>query len=156
MLSGHVNAKYEKPQNQDRIYLPYRSAWQMRRASGYVANIRFENSGENVARPASVSIVLKLMWQDSDSGRSKYVFARTTAYASNFAPRLIAPRSFAHISLGDIVSGVLETPFSDQCSTNLISWDAPEAALLLRTHGTQLPERRDIILEPGVVGVSPN
>ena len=127
----------------------------MKRASGYVANIRYEKSGQNVSKPASSAIVLKVMWVDKKSGIPKFVFARTTAHASNFAPRLIAPCSFAHISLGDIASGVLGTPFSDQCSTNLISWDVPEAALLLRIHGAQLPDCKDIVLEPGVVGDLP-
>ena len=154
MLAGHTNNRFPKSQNQDRIYLTYRMAWQLRRSTGYVANIRFETTGMNATKPASAQIALKLPWEDA-AGRPCYVFARTTAYASAFSPRLISPCSFAHIALGDIVSGVLELPHSDQCSTNMVCWDCPDVTTLLRIHGRQVPEARDIILEPGVVGDLP-
>ena len=154
MLSGHTNNRFTEPQNQDRIYLTYRSAWQHRRSTGYVANIRFESSGLNAAKPASAQIVLKLMWEDS-AGETRFVYARTTAYASAYSPRLISPCSFAHIALGDIISGVLELPHSKQCSTNMVCWDCPDVATLLRIHGRQVPEACDIILEPGIVGDIP-
>ena len=98
------------------------------------------NSGKNAAQSESAQIGHKLMWKDSNSGRPMFVFARTTARASAFAHRLIAPCSFAHISLGDIVSGVIDTPRSEQCATCLLSWGVPDAAFLLRIHGSHLPE----------------
>ena len=89
MLSRHTNNRFRKPQNQDRIYSTYRSAWQHRRSAGYIANIRFESSGLDATKPASAQIALKLMWEDSDGG-TRYFFARTTAYASAY-PSLNSP-----------------------------------------------------------------
>lgn len=155
MLAGHFNDRYPDPQGQDRIYTPYREAWQMRRSAGYIANIRYGETGLNIARPASCQVVIKLMWYDYSAGRNRHVFDRTTAHASAFAPRLISPCSFPHIALGDIVSGVLEAPRSKQCSTNLISWSCPELAMLVQIHGPQVPGCSDIVLEPGVVADLP-
>ena len=79
MLSGHVNVKYNKPQNQDRIYLPYRTAWRMRRAAGYVANIRYESSGKNASRQASAQVVIKFM--ALLAARSSYLLVRPLSQA---------------------------------------------------------------------------
>ena len=155
MLSGHFNDRYPDPQHQDRIYLPYRLAWQLRRSTGYIANIRFETSGMNAHKPASAQVVVKVIWHDESSGTIRHVLARTTANASSFAPRMISPCSFAHFALGDIVSGVLETPSSKQCSTCLLSWDLPEMASLSRIHGPQVPNWFDIVLEPKIVADLP-
>ena len=134
------NVKYPNAQSQDRIYLPYRMEWEMLRTSGYVANIRYGSTCMDAPRPASSQAVIKLMWPDSTSGRPAHVFARTTAYSSAFAHRLISPCRCAHIALGDIVDGVLEIPSSEQCSANLLSWDIPELAMLVRNHGPLAPE----------------
>ena len=150
MLAGRYNDNYPKPQHQDIIYIGYSTAWRMRRAAGYIANIRYETSGKNVNRPASAQAVIKLHWKDEHTGEMAHVFARTTAYASSYGHRLISPCSFGHIALGDIISGVIETPKSDQCSTNMISWGVPEMAMLLRAHGPMVPEWHGIFPEPKI------
>ena len=154
-LSGHYNNSYQEAQHQDRLYLPYRLAWELKRCSGYIANIRYENSGLNAVKPASAQVVVKVVWHDSSEGCVRHVFARTTAHVSSYAPRMISPCSFAHFALGDIVSGVLETPSSKQCSTCLLSWDLPEMDFLTRIHGPQLPNWFDVVLEPKVVADLP-
>ena len=155
MLSGHTNDKFPKPQNQDRLYLPYRMAWRHRRSVGYVANIRFETQGTNAQLPASAQIAVKILWTDPSTGKENVSFGRVTSYAGAYAPRSISPCSFAHIRLGDLVSGIIETPSPDQCSASFLSWDAPEISTLHQTHGPQVPHWHEIISEPKVVGDLP-
>ena len=76
----------------------------MRRSVGYIASIRYETHGQNATQTASPQVVIKLMWADGKSGYDAFVCARTAAYASSFAHRLIPPCSFAHVALGDVVS----------------------------------------------------
>lgn len=155
MLSGHSNDQFKKPQNQDRIYLPYRLAWRHRRSVGYVANLRYETQGTNAQMPASAQIVVKILFTNPRTGVGDFVYGRVTAYASAYAPRSTGPCNFAHIRLGDLVSGIIEAPSSDQCSTSLLAWDAPDISILQQIHGPQLPRYHEIILEPKIVGDLP-
>ena len=149
----HKHGPCQQPQ--DRIYLDYESAWRMRRACGYIANMRFEKKGKNSSKPASASVVIKLTWEDPNSGEQKYVFARSTAYTSGFSPRQIQPMSFAHIQLGDCISGVLEAPRSQELSTNFISWDILDINALYQIHGPQVPLWWQRCYEPKTVADLP-
>ena len=154
-LAGHTNRKFPKPQNQDRLYLPYSLAWKLRRSTGYVANVRFEKTGMNAAKPASLSVVLKILWVKEGTSEVCWVYARTTAHASAFAPRQIGPCAFAHVAVGDLITGVLERPFSDQCPTNLLAWHIPSVGDAIRLIGPQVPEWWELTLEPQIVADLP-
>ena len=102
----------------------------MRRPCGFVANVRFEANGANQRKPASDQIVIKVWWLDEECREYRHVFARSTSYASGFAPRLISPLSSDRLSIGDIVSGMVEAPRPQQLSTNFVAWDMQGANLL--------------------------
>ena len=151
MLSGHYNNQSPKAQNQDRLYVSYTMAWEIKRSIGYIANLRYEKTGENSSRPDSAQIVLKIPWVNVETGKLNHVYARTTDYASAFAPRQIAPCSLAQVALGDLVVGILETPYSDQCSTSLLAWHVPRVEDVVRLCGPQVPEWYEIVLQPKIV-----
>ena len=155
VLSGHYNDQFPKAQNQDRLYVLYSMAWKLKRSTGYIANIRYEKTGKNSSRPASAQIVLKIPWINAETGKMNHVYARTTAYASAFAPRQISPCSLAHVALGDLAVGIIETPHSDQCSTSLLAWHVPRMEDVIRLSGPQVPEWYEVVLQPKIVADLP-
>ena len=155
MLSGHSNDQFKKAQNQDRIYLPYKLAWRHRRSVGYVANIRFETQGAIAQCPVSAQIVVNVLWTHPSTGKEDIAYGRATSYSSAYAPRSICPCDFAHIRLGDLVSGIIEAPSSEQCSTCLLAWDVLDLPTLHQIRGPQVPRYHEIISEPKTVGDLP-
>ena len=89
-------------------------------------------------------------------GGGSFVFARTAAHAGAFSPGVISPSSFAHIRLGDLVTGVIETPRSEQRSTRMVPWGSPDLSLLAQIHGPKVPRLFEIILEPKIAADLPH
>ena len=155
MPSGHHNGRYPEARNKDRIYTPYRLAWLLRRLAGFIANIRYMTTREYANKPDSAQVLTRIMWNGPSSGRGAYVFDSATENASAFDPRLISPCRFPHIATGDILSGVVDAPRSEQRSGNLISFGAPEKKMLLRTRGPQFPNWFEILIGPEVAACPP-
>ena len=147
--TGHFDKDRKFPaHDQDRLYLPYKLAWRMRRRSGYVANIRLEEGGRNSNLPASAQVVVKVLRVDPETSQERFVFARTTAYMGAYSPRLIAPCRFAHIVMGDLAPGIVERPNSPQVPKNFAAWDLPEIPTIGRIHGAHMPAWWQVVLEP--------
>ena len=92
---------------------------------------------------------------DNVTGENAYVYARTTDYAIAFAHRQIAPCSFAHVAIGDVIVGVLEAPRSEQRPTNFPAWRVPKLGDVIRPNGPQVPHWYEVVLEPDVVAGMP-
>ena len=76
----------------------------------------------NTTTPASAQVVLRLNFFDPDVDGYRSIFARVTAFAADYTPHVVTGLA-CNLSLGDIVSGILERPNSDRNSTALAAWD---------------------------------
>ena len=63
--------------------------------------------------------------------------------------------SFAHIQLGDCISGVSEAPRSSKLSTDFVSWDILDISALYQIHGPQVPLWWQRCYEPKTVAGLP-
>ena len=109
--------------DQDRLNLCRSDALRFQKAWGIVTSIKKEKViSANTTTPASAQVVLRLNFLDRSENVYRSFFVRTTAFAAAYAPRF--PRGTScTLSVGDMVSGVLERPSSDRNSTAFASWD---------------------------------
>ena len=107
--------------DQERLMLSKSMAYRMIRVWGIIASLRYEKRSRNTTTPASAQVLLRLSWLDTQEDCYRSFFVRTTAFAADYAPR-ISDRSPCNLTLGDIITGVLERPSSDRNSTALSAW----------------------------------
>lgn len=107
----------------DRLNLSLLGATRFSRAWGIVASLRNEVKSANTTAPASAQIWLRLPWRDLDDDVYRSFFVRTTAYSASYTPRYINGNTACNLTVGDVVSGVLEKPASDRNSAALSAWD---------------------------------
>ena len=135
-------------------FTPPLPAWIHRRSAGYIANIRYETTGTNSTHPAYALVVLKLLWANPTTGGFLCIRLNRRP-RGRFRPGVISPISFAHIRLGDLFAGVIETPRAEQRSTCMVPRGSPDLSLFAQIRGPQVPRLFEIILEPKIAADLP-
>lgn len=107
--------------DQDRLGLSLRDATRRQRVWGISVSLRNEANSANTATPASAQVLIRLTRWGPNVDDWRSFCPRVTAFSASCTPRLATGQACNSI-LGDMVSGIIESPHSARNSTALEAW----------------------------------